>query len=61
MSRANGVRRHKTDLLRIVISLDDETFGEIRARAEKQGCSFAAEARLLIEIGLETLKQDENA
>jgi hypothetical protein len=41
-----------------VVILDDDTFGEVRQRAVANGCSFAAEARMLIEVGLEALKAD---
>jgi hypothetical protein len=38
---------------RIVIGFDEDTFEQIRTRAFKKGTSFAEEARLLIEWGLE--------
>lgn len=49
--QAVGCTMRKTNIL-----LDDETFDEIAARAKKLRHSFCAEARDLIEIGLETLK-----
>lgn len=38
---------------RIVVSLPDETFDEIRALAVKRRTSFAEQIRLLVEWGLE--------
>jgi hypothetical protein len=38
---------------RIVVQFDDETFGEIRRRAEAEGSSFAEQVRTLVEWGLE--------
>lgn len=38
---------------RIVITLDNETFEQVAARAKRARSSFAEEARLLIEWGLE--------
>jgi hypothetical protein len=46
---------------RIVISLDDETFAEVSARAVSARTSFAEEARLLIIVGLETMAMGEVA
>jgi hypothetical protein len=39
--------------VRVNIALDEETFGEVRDGAVAAGCSFAAQARLLIALGLE--------
>lgn len=36
-----------------VVRLDDETFGQIRERAIREGTSFAEQIRLLVEWGLE--------
>lgn len=55
---ANGFKRHNSDLRRIVISMDEETFLEVAEGAKANECSFAAQARMLIEVGLETLKLD---
>lgn len=52
---AQGYRRNETER-RIVIGFDDETFAEIKQRAVKSRTSFAAEVRLLVETGLETVK-----
>lgn len=41
-----------------VIILDPETHEEIATRARALGCSWAAQARMLLEVGLETLKAD---
>lgn len=38
---------------RIVLGLDDDTFSIIRRRAVRERTSFAEQARLLIEWGLE--------
>lgn len=50
--------RGKDTFRKTVILLDDETFGDVRSGAVANGCSFAAQARMLIEVGLETLKAD---
>lgn len=42
-----------------VILLDDETFSDVRKGAVANECSFAAQARMLIEVGLETLKGEQ--
>lgn len=34
------------------LTLDEETYGQVRARAERDGTSFAEQIRLLIEWGL---------
>lgn len=47
-----------TGTRKVVILLDDETFAEVRDRAADRRCSFAAAARMLIEVGIETLKAD---
>jgi hypothetical protein len=56
---ARGCRKHSAakGYLKVVILLDDETFGEVVAGATENQCSFAAQARMLIEVGLETLKE----
>lgn len=62
MKSANGYQRGAdSDLRRIVISMDTETFAEVRGRARKAGHSFAEEARILIEMGLETMKMEQAA
>jgi hypothetical protein len=43
---------------KVVVLLDDDTFDEIRDRAVRAGTSFAAQVRMLTEVGLETLKAD---
>ena len=58
---AQGVLRHGTDLRRIVISMDSETFADVREGAARNKCSFTAQARMLIEVGLETLKIEQAA
>jgi hypothetical protein len=40
------------------VRLDMETFEEIRQLAIKRGCSFGAVIRSLVELGLETEKQE---
>jgi hypothetical protein len=49
---ARGTRRGTT--ARLVVTFDDETFAEIRARAVKAGTSVAEQIRQLVEFGLET-------
>ena len=49
-----SVQQGKRHQRRIVIGFDDETFSQIRRRAERERTSFAEQARLLIEWGLET-------
>lgn len=60
MSREHprGHARRPEGLRRIIVSFDVETFEEVCQRAEADGTSFAAEARMLVEVGLETLKAD---
>lgn len=55
---ARGHRVART-LINATITLDDETFTEIRQRAMKARRSFCAEVRDLLEIGLETVKAAE--
>jgi len=43
----------------VSVGLDDDTFLEIRAMAEAGGVSFNSKIRDLVEIGIETLKQDQ--
>jgi hypothetical protein len=47
---AHGVRRGTT--ARLVVTLDDETFDQVRARAVKAGTSVAEQIRQLVEFGL---------
>ena len=42
--------------LKTVVILDDDTHAEVRAGAIANACSFAAQVRMLVEVGLETLK-----
>ena len=53
-----GSLHHSTETRRIVISFDEETFGEVRELALKAGTSFAEQARLLVEFGLEAIEQE---
>jgi hypothetical protein len=46
------------DWRKTVMLLDQETHDEVAEGARENGCSFAAQARMLIEVGLETLKAD---
>jgi hypothetical protein len=41
-----------------VILLDDETHADVVSGAQSNHCSFAAQARMLIEVGLEALKTE---
>jgi hypothetical protein len=60
--RRNGTRAYRQPGLgvalpgragkRIVVSFDDDTFGEIRSMAVKRGVSFAEVVRELVEFGL---------
>jgi hypothetical protein len=45
-------------MIAVKICVDDETFGEIAEMARSHDRSFSAEARDIMEIGLETLKAD---
>lgn len=56
-SFARGRADHARGLRRIVVSIDIETFDQIRARADREGHSWAQSIRELIEWGLE----DDNA
>ena len=49
--------RHRGDL-RVIVSFDDDTFAEINEGAKANDCSFSSQVRMLIEVGLETLKED---
>lgn len=53
---ATGMRQG--EWRKTVILLDQETHDEVADGARANGCSFAAQARMLIEVGLETLKED---
>ena len=58
ITSARGCKRHKGSMLKIVVLLDDETFDEVKSGALANQCSFAAQARMLIEVGLETIKEE---
>jgi hypothetical protein len=52
-----GNRRSPDDsTVRMLIGFDEETFNEIRERAVQNNTAFAAEVRLLVEFGLDTVK-----
>jgi predicted O-methyltransferase YrrM len=53
---AEGVQTGR-DSRQIVCEFDEDTFMEIRELAARGGVSFRAQVRLLVEHGLETLKQ----
>lgn len=53
-----GSLHHSTETRRIVVSFDEETFGQVRELAVKAGTSFAEQARLLVEFGLEAVERD---
>jgi hypothetical protein len=42
-------------MLKVVILLDEDTFEDVAKGAIANRCSFAAQARMLIEVGLEEL------
>ncbi len=48
-----SVQRGKRHQRRIVIGFDEDTFEQVRRRAATEKTSFAEQARLLIEWGLE--------
>lgn len=52
-----GSLHHSTETRRIVVSFDEETFEEVRGLALKAGTSFAEQARLLVEFGLEAVER----
>ena len=54
---AHGYQRGDSDLRRIVVSFDTETFEVIRSRADTAHTSFAEEVRLLTTIGIETMEE----
>jgi hypothetical protein len=45
---------------RIVIGFDTETFQQVHGLAVQAGTSFAEQARLLVEFGLETVENTES-
>jgi len=51
-----GSIHRASDTRRIVVSFDKETFGQVRELAVKAGTSFAEQARLLVEFGLEAVE-----
>jgi hypothetical protein len=51
-----GSRRDTHGYVRMLIGFDEDTFNEIRQRAERHNTPFAAEVRLLVEFGLDTAK-----
>lgn len=53
-----GSLHHSTETRRIVVSFDEETFWQVRGLAVKAGTSFAEQARLLVEFGLEAVERD---
>ena len=53
-TKAKGFSRGGgSDMRRIVVSFDTETFEQVRQRALAEKCSFADQVRLLVEFGLE--------
>ena len=52
--------RHRNGDLRVIVSFDDDTFAEINEGAKASDCSFSSQVRMLIEVGLETLKQEDS-
>lgn len=49
----NGSRLRSSSVKRIPCQFDDQTFSQIRDRAEKEQTSFAEQVRQLVEFGLE--------
>lgn len=52
----NPYRKESTGEVRLVTYMDEETYQDIDAAAKANNCSLSAQTRVLIEIGLETLK-----
>ena len=50
--------RFTAELRKAVLCIDNDTFEQIRSLAVKRNQSFAAVARDLLELGLETLAMD---
>jgi len=50
---AQGYQKGDSDLRRIVISFDTETFEAIRSRADTEHTSFAEQVRTLVTWGME--------
>lgn len=48
----DGYKRAQVGVRRIVVSFDEETFLQVRARAVAAGVSFASSVRELVEWGL---------
>lgn len=46
----------KTGCPRVVIYVDEDTYSEIDAAAKANNCSFSSQARLFIDVGIETLE-----
>jgi len=53
-----STRTHAKGVRRIVVSFDDETFSDIRTRAEASQQSFASIVRELVEWGMMELQPD---
>lgn len=47
-----GSTRDSGSMRRIVVSFDEDTFAQVRRRALKNGVSFGATVRELVEFGL---------
>jgi hypothetical protein len=58
MKVARGCRRRgSNDRLQVVVRLDDDTFAEVRSRAQRECTSFGEQVRLLVEWGLEAANE----
>jgi predicted HicB family RNase H-like nuclease len=55
---AGSSEARRPHVRQICIRFDPETFDEVSAMAQDRKCSFQALAMMLIEVGLETLKED---
>lgn len=54
-----GSAHRRPEVKRILVSFDDETFGQVRGLAERAGISFAEQNRQLVEIGLEEVLSEQ--
>lgn len=54
---ARGCRRGQ-EIVEVGIKMDVETFTELRERALRERTSLAQQVRIMVEIGLETVKLD---
>lgn len=46
-------------MIKTVCLFDDETHAEVRTMAERKNTSFAEQVRILVDMGIETMKEIE--